>query len=230
MGQEVIVDFIEGDPDRPIITGRVYNAEQMPPYELPGEQTKSTLKSRSSKDGTADNFNEIRFEDRKGEEEIYIHAEKDQNRIVENNDTLKVGFDKKDDGDQTIEIFNNQNLKVGDPQAPDGSQTVEIWKDQNTTLKTGDRNVKIEMGNDSLEIEMGNRKTKVALGKSETEAMQSIELKVGKSSVKLDQMGVTIKGMMVKINGRTMVDIKGVMTKVTGSAMLKAKGGVTMIN
>ena len=82
MGQEVIVDFIEGDPDRPIITGRVYNAEQMPPYELPGEQTKSTLKSRSSKDGTADNFNEIRFEDRKGEEEIYIHAEKDHYQLI----------------------------------------------------------------------------------------------------------------------------------------------------
>lgn len=94
IGQEVIVDFIEGDPDRPIITGRVYNAEQMPPYELPGEQTKSTIKTRSSKGGGPDNFNEIRFEDKMGEEELYFHAEKDQNIVVENDRTEIIGRDR----------------------------------------------------------------------------------------------------------------------------------------
>ncbi len=113
IGQEVIVDFLEGDPDQPIVTGRVYNAEQMPPYELPANKTQSGTKSRSSLGGSPDNFNEIRFEDLKGEEEVYVHAEKDMNRVVENNDTLKVGFDKSDAGDQTIEVFNDRTETIG---------------------------------------------------------------------------------------------------------------------
>ena len=70
IGQEVIVDFLEGDPDRPLITGRVYNAEQVVPYSLPDNQTRSTFMSRSSKGGTASNYNEVRFEDKKDSEQI----------------------------------------------------------------------------------------------------------------------------------------------------------------
>ena len=91
IGQEVLVDFLEGDPDRPIIVGSVYNAENMPPYTLPDNMTQSGIKSRSSSKGEADNFNELRFEDKKGSEEISFHAEKDFTRVVENNDTLTVG-------------------------------------------------------------------------------------------------------------------------------------------
>src|SRR5262249_55625874 len=71
IGQEVIVDFLEGDPDRPIIVGRVYNDQNMPPYPLPGEKTKSGMMTRSSKQGTPANCNEIHFEDQKGSEELY---------------------------------------------------------------------------------------------------------------------------------------------------------------
>jgi type VI secretion system secreted protein VgrG len=282
IGQEVVVDFLEGDPDRPIITGCVYNAEQMPPYDLPDNQTRSVLKSRSSKQGDSKNFNELRFEDKKGSEEVYFHAEKDFNRVVENNDTLKVGFDKKDKGDQTVEIFNNQSLTVGagkaqaadgsqtvevfnsqkvtvgsgKGQAADGSQTLSVYKDRTATVETGNesltvkqgnrtvvvqtgndthtvkqgnREVQIEMGNDTLTIKMGNQTTKLDLGKSETEALQSIELKVGQSSVKLDQMGVTIKGMMVQIEGQIQTQVKGVIIQVSADALLQAKGGITMI-
>jgi uncharacterized protein involved in type VI secretion and phage assembly len=75
IGQEVIVEFLEGDPDRPIITGRVYNADQMPPYALPANMTQTGIKTRSTKGGGVANFNEIRFEDKKGAEQVYIHAE-----------------------------------------------------------------------------------------------------------------------------------------------------------
>jgi type VI secretion system secreted protein VgrG len=222
IGQEVIVDFLEGDPDQPIVIGSVYNADQMPPYKLPDNKTQSGLKSRSTLKGSPDNFNELRFEDKKGSEEVYFHAEKDFNRVVENNDTLKVGFEKKDQGDQTIEVFNNQKLTVGAGkfQASDGSQTISVFKDRTAT---------IEMGNDSLTIKMGNQTTKLNLGKSETEALQSIELKVGQSSVKVDQMGVTIKGMMIQIEGQIQTQVKGLMTMVTADALLQMKGGITMI-
>jgi len=89
MGQEVIVEFLEGDPDQPIITGRVYNAEQTVPYELPANQTQSGIKSNSSKGGGGSN--EWRFEDKKGSEQIYLHGEKDWTVEIKNNESETIG-------------------------------------------------------------------------------------------------------------------------------------------
>ena len=115
MGQEVIVDFLEGDPDQPIITGRVYNADQMPPYALPANMTQTGIKSRSSKGGGAANFNEIRFEDKKGSEQVFIHAEKNQDIEVENDETHWTGHDRKKtiDHDETTLVKNNRTETVG---------------------------------------------------------------------------------------------------------------------
>jgi type VI secretion system secreted protein VgrG len=115
IGQEVIVEFLEGDPDRPIITGRVYNGEQIPPYAVPANKTQSGIKSRSSKGGSGANFNEIRFEDKKGSEQVYIHAEKNQDNIVENDETTEVGHDRTEHvgHDEKITIDNNRTEKVG---------------------------------------------------------------------------------------------------------------------
>ena len=135
IGQEVLVSFDEGDPDQPIITGSIYNAATMPPYTLPDNMTQSGIKSRSTPGGGADNFNELRFEDKKGSEQIYFHAEKDFDRVVENNDTLSVGFTKKDQGDQTVKVFNNQSVTVGTPQSADGSQTINVYKDRTATVE-----------------------------------------------------------------------------------------------
>src|ERR1700730_5469709 len=85
LGQEVIVAFLEGRRQQPIIVGSVYNFENMPPYKLPDNMTQSGLKTRSTLKGDDTNFNELRFEDKKGKEEVYFHAEKDFNRVVENN-------------------------------------------------------------------------------------------------------------------------------------------------
>lgn len=121
IGQEVIVEFLEGDPDRPIITGRVYNGDNMYPYALPDNQTQSGFKSRSTKDGTGDNFNEIRFEDKKGEEQVYIHAEKNEDIVVENDKTEDVGHD------ETITIGNDRTETV----KHDETMTVENDRTRN---------------------------------------------------------------------------------------------------
>jgi type VI secretion system secreted protein VgrG len=241
VGQEVVVDFLEGDPDRPLVVGSVYNAGQMPPYKLPDNKTHSGIKSRSTLEGGGDNANELRFEDKKGSEYILLHAEKDFRREVENNDTLKVGYDKKDKGDQTIEIFNNQSLTVGggEAQAADGSQTIRVYKDRTATVMTGDdkvavqkgnRAVEISMGDDTLAIKMGNQTTKLDLGASSTEAMQSIELKVGQNSIKIDQTGVTLQGLTIKVQGQIEVQVQGTITQINGDALIKMQGGIVMIN
>ncbi|MCO8171684.1 type VI secretion system tip protein VgrG, partial [Pseudomonas sp. 21LCFQ02] len=107
IGQEVIVSFLEGDPDRPIITGRVYNAEQTVPYDLPANATQSGIKSRSSKGGTPANFNEIRMEDKKGQEQLFIHAERNQDIEVENDESHWVGANR------TKTVDKNETVTIG---------------------------------------------------------------------------------------------------------------------
>jgi type VI secretion system secreted protein VgrG len=112
--QEVIVDFLEGDPDRPIITGRVYNAEQTVPYDLPGNATHSGIKSRSTPDGATSNFNEIRFEDKKGEEELHIQAEKNLTTLVKNDQVSEIKHDQKETitNDQTTNVQHDRSVTV----------------------------------------------------------------------------------------------------------------------
>jgi type VI secretion system secreted protein VgrG len=189
IGQEVVIAFLEGDPDQPIIVGSVYNADQMPPYTLPDNKTQSGFKSRSSLQGSDSTFNELRFEDKKGEEEVFIHAQKNFTREIKNNESLKVGTEPEE-----------------------GSQTIEIHKDRSATIKTG------------------NDTTKIDAGASSTEAAQSIELKVGENSIKIEQSGITIKGMMITIEGSAKLDAKSPLTTVNGDGTLTLKGGMTMIN
>jgi type VI secretion system secreted protein VgrG len=124
IGQEVIVDFLEGDPDQPIVTGRVYNAEQMPPYALPANMTQTGIKSRSSKGGGPDNFNEIRFEDLKGSEQLFIHAEKNQDIEVENDETHWVGHDRM----KTIDNDEVTHVKRDRTEVVDRDESITIHR------------------------------------------------------------------------------------------------------
>ena len=148
IGQEVIVSFLEGDPDRPIITGRVYNAEQTVPYDLPENATQSGMKSRSSKGGTPANFNEIRMEDKKGLEQLYIHAERNQDLVVEVDESHSVGHDRnKSIGhNETVTIGNNRLrivkqediLSVGQRKTDSISQSYVIEVGENLRLVCGE--------------------------------------------------------------------------------------------
>ncbi len=130
IGQEVVVGFLEGDPDRPIIIGSVYNAEQMPPYALPGNKTQSGIQSRSSLGGGAANYNELRFEDRKGSELVTLHAEKDQSIGVENNEAHWVGHDrtKAIDHDETTHVKHDRTETV------DNNETITVHANRTRTV------------------------------------------------------------------------------------------------
>ncbi|MFS2093795.1 type VI secretion system Vgr family protein [Pseudomonas sp. Pseusp11] len=151
IGQEVIVSFLEGDPDRPIITGRVYNAEQTVPYTLPANATQSGVKSRSSKGGSPANFNEIRMEDKKGAEQLFIHAEKNQDIEVENDETHWVGHDRNKtiDNDETVHVKHDRTETV------DNNETITIGV--NRTERVG--------SNETINI--GSNRT-ISVGANET--------------------------------------------------------------
>jgi type VI secretion system secreted protein VgrG len=157
IGQEVIVSFLEGDPDQPIITGRVYNGDSMPPYGLPGNATQSGIKSRSSKGGGEANFNEIRFEDKKGDEQLTIHAEKNQDVTVENDEVVSIGHDRTETvgHDETITVGNNRTEKVG----------------VNETIGIGSNRTETVGANETISIG-GNRSIEVAKSETASVALQ----------------------------------------------------------
>jgi len=190
IGQEVVVEFIEGDPDRPIITGRVYNGQAMPPYELPSEKTKSTLKSNSTKGGQG--FNEIRYEDKKGDEQIFIHAEKNEDVRVKNDSFEWIGNErhlivKKDqlekvEGDKHLTVKGDQNEKI------DGTISVNAGMDMQQ--KVG-MNHALEAGQE-IHLKGG---MKVII-----EAGMQLSLKGAGGFVDIGPAGVTIQGTLVNIN------------------------------
>lgn len=249
IGQEVVVEFLEGDPDRPIITGRVYNGKNKVPYNLPDNQTQSGVLSRSTKKGNNKTANELRFEDKIEEEEIYFHAEKNFKRVVENDDSLEVGCEKKDPGSQTIQIHKDRTvtLDTGDESfnVDKGSQTIKIHKDRTVTLETGDESFNIDKGSQTIKIhkdrkvtlETGNESFHVATGKSEYKAAQSIKLTVGGSSILIEPTKISIqttqieiKAMEIGIKGGSKVDLEAPITTAKGNVSLILKGGMVKIN
>jgi type VI secretion system secreted protein VgrG len=203
IGQEVIVDFLEGDPDQPIITGRVYNAEQMPPYDLPANQTQSGMKSRSSKGGGPANFNEIRMEDKMGSEQLFIHAEKNQDIEVENDETHWVGRDRT----KTIDHDEITLVKHDRTETVDNDETITIHGnrtelvDKNETLAVkGNRRERIYL--DHQEKIDGNMEVDIKRNLTETVVMNYSET-VGIA------MELTVGGLMAMTVGAALTEVVG---------------------
>jgi type VI secretion system secreted protein VgrG len=190
IGMEVVVDFLEGDPDQPIITGCVYNPDTMPPYTLPDEKTKSTIKTDSSKGSNG--FNELRFEDKKGDEQIFIHAEKDQDIRVKNDCKEIIKHDRhlivendqyeKVKKDKHLQVVGDHNEKIG------GTMSLNVGSDLQEKVT---KNYALDAGME-VHIKAGM--------KAVIEAGTQITLKVGGNFIDINPSGVTIKGMMVLIN------------------------------
>ncbi|MFK1566902.1 type VI secretion system Vgr family protein, partial [Pseudomonas aeruginosa] len=157
IGQEVIVSLFDGDPDQPIITGRNFNANQRPPYELPKHKTRMTLKSQTHK---GNGFNEVRFEDEAGQEEVFIHAQKDQSNVVNNDETTKVGHDRSErvENDETVSIGHDRKEDVGN------DETISIGRHRKEDVG---KNETISIGS--------NRRVTIGGHKTETIAKTKVE-------------------------------------------------------
>ncbi len=217
IGQEVIVDFLEGDPDQPIIVGRVYNADNMPPYALPDNKTQTGIKSRSSKGGSADNFNEIRFEDLKGDELVYIHAEKNQTIVVENDKNENVGHDEVRGigNDRTDSVGRDEDRQVG------RHRTDTVGKNESRTV--GDNQTET-VGKDQT-VTVGENRS-VTVGKNETRTVTEVQsISVGKDrSTNVGQNDTTT------VSKAFLLDVGDSIVLKTGSAqiVMKKDGTITI--
>ena len=225
IGHEVIVSFLEGDPDHPLVSGCVYNAENMPPYDLPANKTQSGWKTRSTKEGGTANFNELRFEDLKGSEEIYIHAEKDQNNVVENDETTEVGHDRTETvgNDETITIGNDRTESVGNNETitVTSNRTESVGKDE--TISIG-ANRTVSVGADES-IDIGSNQT-VNVGKNQSENVgKALALSVG------TDRGVDVgKNDTLNVGKKLTVEAGDQITLKTGKAsiVMKKDGTITI--
>lgn len=203
VGQEVVVSFLDGDPDRPLIIGSVFNAEAMPPYELPANATRSGLKSRTSLDGSAENFNELSFEDKKGAEQIYLHAEKDLQVVVENNRVTTV---QKDD---QCTVKNDLTVTVS------GKETRTVTKDRSTSARA----------NDSLEVTKkltlsAGEQIVLKCGMAQIVLKQDGTVQISGKDVQLSGTAkASVDAAQVAVSG-TQLDVKGTKTAVQGSGTL----------
>ncbi|AYV45137.1 hypothetical protein CFHF_04020 [Caulobacter flavus] len=230
IGEEVVIDFLDGDPDQPLITGRVYNATHMPPYELPNHKTRSTWKSRTvgkSGDyagaeepprGDEPGFNELRLEDKGGDEEIFVHAQRNLKAWVRLDESRKAGRDMK--------------VRVG------RDRVTEIKHDETITVETGDESRKIAKGgrrtkinkSDDLVVETGDYSMTVEKGKVLIDAKREILLKVGSNTVKISPKGIEINGMTIVAKADTSLSAKALTAEVKAGTVLTLNGLPVLIN
>jgi type VI secretion system secreted protein VgrG len=195
IGEEVIVSFLEGDPDRPIITGRVYNGDNRPPFNLPDEKTRRGNKTKTYQ---GNGYNEMSMDDTPGQEQIRIHAQHDMDTVVGNNETHQVGVD------QVEQIGSNAHLEVG----------------ANQSIVVGD-NRSVDVGADAAEKVGGSKSIDVG-DRLVVNAGTSITLKCGASTIHMNKGGViSISGVLVTMSGKVCANVAAPLTNVAGMLVTK---------
>ncbi len=235
VGHEVLVDFINGDPDRPIVVGRVFNESHMPVYPLPASKTKAVWRTERYKEkgdySEADKLdidpvpaNEIRLDDQGGEEEFFMYAQRnmntriqlDQSHHVARDQEVKVGKDRKVSvkKNETIEIEENRKTNIMK------TDTLEIKNKLTTKITDGDE-IRTVSNNQNITVD----------GEITIEGKKKITIKSGDSSIIIDPMSITIKTMTLKMEGSLLAEMKSTTSaKVESSTMVTIKGGIVMIN
>lgn len=239
-GMEVVVDFVDGQVDQPLVTGCVYNGRNAPAFPMPDSANIIGLRSRSTLDGTAETFSSLSIDDTQYAELMEVVAERDFRREVRNNDVLEVGLVHQDAGDQTITIQNDRTVTLNA-----GSDSL--------TVTEGDRTVDITAGNDTLtvgtDLTITTNDGKIAVTAGTTmsfEATDSITLTCGSASITLESSGdITISGANVVVEGSGNVDVTatgnatvggmaakldGTTAEVAGSGSVDISGAIVNIN
>ena len=233
VGQEVMIDFLQGNPDQPVVVGWVFNKSLMPIYDLPANKTRALWRTKRYGDTGAypdteeldtgkPGVNELRFEDKGGHEEVFLHAERDMNVRTRFDQTNHVGHD------QGERVGNNRTARVGKNETTDIGQyqTLTVGADQTEEIKAN-RKVKVD-ATDALSV--GQSQTVDAGTTIDISANQSITLRVGSSKVTITQQGVTIEGLMLENKATVEHKTSGVLVETRASATAKIQGAIVLIN
>lgn len=205
VGQEVAVTFLEGDIDRPVAIGALYNSTNKPIF-APADKNKSGFRSRSTKGGGTADYNEFSFDDTKGSEIVLLHAQKDHKIEVENDQTMDVGHNR------TVTVKKDETITV------DGNQT--------ETVK-GNRSFEV----DGKHAEQVKGTQSITVTQAVTyESMESITLKVGGNSIKIDQTGITLSGTMIKVSAEAQLQTTGAIAQHNASGMMTLQAGIIQVN
>ncbi|WP_323652431.1 type VI secretion system Vgr family protein, partial [Pectobacterium parmentieri] len=226
VGDEVVVDFINGDPDRPLIIGRVYNEASMPPWSLPAAATQMGFMSRS-KDGHKDNANALRFEDKAGQEQIWIHAEKNMDTEIEHSETHNVGVDRQKTigQDEHITVKRNLDVNVGVNSTSNTGNQHKINVGKNQTVLTMDKegnalleatnSIKFKVNDNYILITPSTIEIIVSEGNLKAESITEASFK----GIEMTTLGGGINADFkaneaVNISGTNLTDIKGAVVKI----------------
>ncbi|WIX03870.1 type VI secretion system tip protein VgrG [Pseudomonas sp. AR5] len=190
VGMEVLVTFLEGDPDQPLVTGCLYHAEHVVPYDLPVNKTRTVFKTLSSPGGGG--YNELRIEDRKGQEQIYLHAQRDWDENIEHDQKIRVGHERHD----TVEANSYSEFRAGEHRTTHGDRKTEVRANDHLTIGNS-QHLKIGAGQF---VEAGNEIHYYAGSKVVIDAGMELSASGGGSFLKLDPSGVTLSGATIRMN------------------------------
>ncbi|NIF26632.1 type VI secretion system tip protein VgrG [Pantoea sp. Tr-811] len=229
IGQDVIIHYVNGDPDQPMITGRTYCGNQLPPYDLPEHKTRMTIKSQTHK---GEGFNELRFEDELGRQEVFIHAERDQNNVVKHDETTQVGNDRSEQvgHSETISIGHDRTESVGNDERVQIGQDalLDVVRNQITTIGKDHR---LEVGNHRFDrtaanhtLEVGGHREEAVQGHVHLTAGQEIQQHARRFTLQV-QDEIVLEGaggtLMIDANGIT---LKGVALHIQAPLDMQATG------
>jgi type VI secretion system secreted protein VgrG len=237
----VIVDFLEGDPDRPIVTGRVYNSFNTVPY-LPASKTQSGIRSQSTKGGGPNNFNEIRFDDAIGKEELFIQAERDKNVEVKRNRATNVGQDDAltVTGNRTVEVKGNLNVLVGSTGGVytlNATESVTVTAPKFILLECGDSSIRIEP--QQIVITSGAKSTIVVDGNVVATSSGGSDLALdagarltasGTATLQLDQNVKAQSAMSAKLALDANVAFEGAAVSSRSQSVFEVRAGQVKLN
>lgn len=255
IGQEVVVQFEEGDPDRPIITGMLYNDFNTTPESFPGKKTQLGFRTDVHKNEDKKAFSELVIEDEKDKEFINMISEKDYTVKIKNNSTIDYGTGDKDEGTLTTNVWKQTTQTFGTGSGEGGlKQTIQddfvkdvevgkyeltvkanerittINKDETLTVETGNMKTTVDSGDQTTTVTSGNITHKASAGEMTLDAATKITLKCGGSTITMTPGSIEMKSPQITVQGNGTVDVTSPATTVEGSGMLTLKGGMVKIN